>query len=299
MFPTDFLSTMRDGYGSDETPENPETHQSGKSGCILHSRSSRAPYKGAGNRKENGNFSPRLLNSHRNRIGVFWRIFLTNAYMANRARAPDKEKRSATVEVRAASKSDEADAVARTMTHPAVQAASVIRAFGGDSHDVNALVKELVAQVGAVKGGDLSRSEAMLSAQAHALDEIFASLARRAHANMGAGYLDASDRYMRLALKAQSQCRATLETLTEMKNPRPVAFVAQANVANGPMQVNNGGATLPDASRAGNSENRPNELSGKSHEPLSDGRTSQAEARIETPIGTLGKLQIPVVSGGT
>jgi hypothetical protein len=44
---------------------------------------------------------------------------------------------------------------------------------------------------------------------------------------------------MRLALKAQSQCRATLETLVNIKNPRPVAFVQQANIANGPQRVNN------------------------------------------------------------
>jgi hypothetical protein len=37
-----------------------------------------------------------------------------------------------------------------------------------------------------------------------------------------------------LALKAQSQCRATLETLAAIKNPQPVAFVRQANIAHGP-----------------------------------------------------------------
>jgi len=45
---------------------------------------------------------------------------------------------------------------------------------------------------------------------------------------------------MRLAFKAQAQCRATVETLAEMKNPHPFAFVKQANIANGPQQVNNG-----------------------------------------------------------
>jgi len=44
---------------------------------------------------------------------------------------------------------------------------------------------------------------------------------------------------MRPVLKAQSQCRTTIETLSEMKNPKPVAFVQQANIANEPQQVNN------------------------------------------------------------
>ena len=43
---------------------------------------------------------------------------------------------------------------------------------------------------------------------------------------------------MRLALKAQGQCRATLETLATIKNP-PVVFARQANIAQGPQQVNN------------------------------------------------------------
>lgn len=43
-----------------------------------------------------------------------------------------------------------------------------------------------------------------------------------------------------MALKAQAQCRATLETLAEIKNPQPTAFLRQANIAYGPQQVNNG-----------------------------------------------------------
>jgi hypothetical protein len=45
--------------------------------------------------------------------------------------------------------------------------------------------------------------------------------------------------HLSLKLKAQAQCRAPLEALAEIKNPRPVAFVKQANIAHGPQQVNN------------------------------------------------------------
>ncbi|MBK8019790.1 MAG: hypothetical protein IPK20_26010 [Betaproteobacteria bacterium] len=131
------------------------------------------------------------------------------------------------------------DVTARTLTRPEVQAAAVIQRFEGDNHDVNALVRELTAQADAIRRGDLGRVETMLIAQAHTLDEIFANLSRRSHANIVNGYGDAAERYMRLALKAQSQCRTTLETLAEIKNPKPVAFVGQANFANGPQQVNN------------------------------------------------------------
>ena len=61
--------------------------------------------------------------------------------------------------------------------------------------------------------------------------------------------------YLRLALKAQGQCRATLETLATIKNP-PTVFARQANIANGPQQVNNGVSFA----RTGNSQSEPNEL---------------------------------------
>jgi hypothetical protein len=93
----------------------------------------------------------------------------------------------------------------------------------------------------AVNGGDLSGAESMLTAQAAALNAIFGELARRSAMNMGE-HLGATESYMRLALKAQGQCRATLETLAAIKNP-PVVFARQANINNGgQQQVNNGAA---------------------------------------------------------
>jgi hypothetical protein len=101
-------------------------------------------------------------------------------------------------------------------------------------------VAALKASASEIQAHDLKRAEFMLAVQASALDAIFGELARRAAANMGQ-YSEATERYMRLALKAQGQCRATLETLAAMKNP-PVMFAGQANIANGPQQVNNAAA---------------------------------------------------------
>ena len=44
---------------------------------------------------------------------------------------------------------------------------------------------------------------------------------------------------MRLRLKAQSQARATLEALAQIKNP-PVGYARQANATTGPQQNNFG-----------------------------------------------------------
>lgn len=146
---------------------------------------------------------------------------------------------------------------AEGLTRPEVQAACALKLFQGDNYEVNTLITELERQSAKVNGGDLSRAEAMLISQAHTLDEVFSSFLRRAHANFGGGYFDTGERYTRLALKAQSQCRATLQTLAEVKNPRPLAFVRQANITSGPQQVNNGPAPTREQSLI-----QSNELSG-------------------------------------
>lgn len=118
----------------------------------------------------------------------------------------------------------------------------------------------------ALNRGDLSDAEAMLMEQAVALNTIFGELARRSALNMGQ-YMDAADRYMRLALKAQTQCRATLETLATIK-AGPVVIARQANIAHGPQQVNNGVSRPVRAdARAGETESAKTELleSGEHH----------------------------------
>jgi hypothetical protein len=127
---------------------------------------------------------------------------------------------------------DEAVGVARTVLQPTVQAAVTLKEFSKPfgELDLDGLIESLREQTQAVNAGDLSRTEAMLAAQAHTLDSIFNNLAQRAALNMGE-YLGACDTYLKLALRAQAQCRATLETLAEVKQPRSVAFVGQANIA--------------------------------------------------------------------
>jgi hypothetical protein len=67
--------------------------------------------------------------------------------------------------------------------------------------------------------GDMTLASRIFTAQALSLDAIFTELARRSASNLGA-YPIASERYMRLAFKAQSACRATLEALAKLHQPR-------------------------------------------------------------------------------
>lgn len=167
-------------------------------------------------------------------------------------------------------------AQARALTQPEVRSASVIQKFD-PSLDINFVATEMRDQSAAVRSGDMGRAESMLIAQAHSLDALFANLARRAHGNMDAGYLQATDTYLRLALRAQNQCRSTLETLSTIKNP-PVVFAKQANFATN-QQVNNGMVTdtqpmAKDVSPALKNETALNELGGQAYELPENTRTS-------------------------
>jgi len=184
------------------------------------------------------------------------------------------------------------DAIAQTLTRPEVGAAATIQKFDGANHEVNALARELSAQVAAVNGGDLKRAESMLISQSHTLDVLFNHLTRIAQGNMVEGYLSATETYLRLALKAQSQCRTTLETLAQVKNP-PVVYARQANFANGPQQVNN---NIP--SQARENGNQPNKLSGDSNELLSNTGTSAFTGGVDTPMETVGAIDRTEVKSG-
>lgn len=69
------------------------------------------------------------------------------------------------------------------------------------------------------KSGAEGLAHQMLTAQALSLDAIFTEFARRSLLNMG-DYINASERYMRLALKAQAGSRATLAELVKLHQPR-------------------------------------------------------------------------------
>lgn len=108
--------------------------------------------------------------------------------------------------------------------------------YAGEA-DLGDLTGMIVTRVRQVWDGDLQNAEAMLYGQAVTLQTMFTALARRA---AKAEQIPQFNAAMSMALKAQAQCRATIEALAEIKNPRQVAFVKQANIANGPQQVNNG-----------------------------------------------------------
>lgn len=106
----------------------------------------------------------------------------------------------------------------------------------GDTLDLTEIVAALYRETEKTQANDLSGVEARLTAQAATLDALFLRLLTRATGNMGQ-FLKAGEIYMRLALRAQAQSRATMETLALVKNP-PV-FARQANIATTQQVTNN------------------------------------------------------------
>ena len=160
-----------------------------------------------------------------------------------------------------------AELTAIVATNAGVNAAGIIKTFGEsafghmDGGLQQADLWNAIAEKSAkINSGEMTEVESMLYAQSLALQSMFMNLSRRAASQE---YLPQFEAHMRLALKAQSQCRTTLEALFEMKHPRPVAFVQQANIANGPQQVNN--APLA-RERAEIPVNPSNELLAVTHE---------------------------------
>ena len=132
---------------------------------------------------------------------------------------------------------------------------------------------------------DLNELERMLAAQAVALDAVFNNMARRASLNLGT-HLSASETYLRLAFKAQSQCRTTVETLAEIKNPKTVSFVRQANIAGGHQQVNNAAT----GHAAGETINQSNKLLEKQHGEWLDFGAQTKDVGANPAMATVAKV---------
>ena len=152
-----------------------------------------------------------------------------------------------------------AEAVAKFVLKPSVNAAAVITEYSMPfgAQDLGALAAVLSSDMKGMQGGDMKRAEAMLYGQAHALQSIFMNFSRRA---LSQQYQNNLESFLRMALKAQNQCRMTLETLATIKNP-PVVFARQANINNGgQQQVNNGGQRVDSCAPAANSTVEQTEL---------------------------------------
>ena len=199
---------------------------------------------------------------------------------ARPAAAPDPEK---------------SEALAKMTLRPSVNAAAVMVSYGKplgiEEDDIGALVDRLADDVKDVWAGDMKRAEAMLFGQAHALQAIFMNLARRATTQE---YMKHCETYLRMAMKAQNQCRMTLETLATIKNP-PVVVARQANINNGgQQQVNNGTAPAghPPA-HAANVQAAPTGLLEQQHGEWMDTGAAGTAGGVDPHLAPVGAVHRP------
>jgi hypothetical protein len=121
---------------------------------------------------------------------------------------------------------------------------------------VDGIRRALSEQINEVAGGSMARPEAMLLSQAHVLDSLFNVLAAKAQNQT---YIPNLETFLRLGLKAQAQCRATIQTLSDVKNPS-VVYARQANFSGGHQQINNNGVPAQATTHAEKTEKLQNEL---------------------------------------
>lgn len=177
--------------------------------------------------------------------------------------------------------------VGKQLTGPELAAWRVISAAEGSTVlgeliDTPGMIAALRSQSAAINAGDMNRIEAMLVNQATALQSLFARLIERGVAQNSLPQYEA---HMRLALKAQAQSRATLETLANVRNG-PVIYARQANVAAGaPVQVNN---SLPVGADARQPENPQNQLLEPPCHDRMDTRTSSRAGSGDPPMEAVG-----------
>ena len=117
-------------------------------------------------------------------------------------------------------------------------------------------------------------AQRMLAGQAHTLDAIFNHLSLEAIKNLERDH-STLEMCLKLALRAQSQCRSTWLAVSEIRNPRLAHVVNQANIAGGHQQVNN--------------QIAPNELLGAENERM-DTRAPQAPVRADSPMEAVGAV---------
>lgn len=132
----------------------------------------------------------------------------------------------------------EAEGLAAVALDPVAHGMAVARLFNVGSfgeQDLTATFLLLKEQAEAAGQGDFRHQRMMLATQATTLNLIFSELARRAAANMGE-YIKATETYMRLALKAQAQSRATVEALDKLANGH-VQTVKHVHVSEGGQAV--------------------------------------------------------------
>ena len=211
--------------------------------------------------------------------------------LADDGEADDEPTKSPAVTLHVSLREGETEdqATARVALTPEYHAAhsifqlNQITAFRGA--DITMLANRLDLQTQQLKDGDLGQAESMLASQAYTLDALYHHLLRRAALNIGNEF-DVVDRLMKLALKAQSQCVATLAKLADIKRP----VIKQTNIAHGHQQVNNVPMQENEKHRAKSKSDLKNELLEKTDGERLDFGKAATPIRRDQDVEAVGEV---------
>lgn len=136
-----------------------------------------------------------------------------------------KPKGGNVLEVRGKTDAERDDLIAKLALEPGTRHAAIASGFatglinGAHELPMPARMGVIGDAMAKARAGDKGMPSEMLAAQAMVLDAMFTEMAHRAASNVGR-HMEAADRYGKLALKAQANCRATLEALAKLHQPR-------------------------------------------------------------------------------
>jgi hypothetical protein len=186
----------------------------------------------------------------------------------------------------------EGQAFTRAFAGPFVTSGHVLQRIqeplGNSQASHSDYVNAMVSASDKVNAGNMKDVEAFLVSQTMVLNGWFGELSRRAINNLKTPeYFEGAQTLFKMAMKAQNQARMTLETLSNIKNP-PVVYAKQANISNGPQQVNN---TLH--AHASENENQPSKLVEATHEAPMDTGTKDIACPKDSQVEALAEINRP------
>jgi hypothetical protein len=186
----------------------------------------------------------------------------------------------------------EGQAFTRAFTGPFVTSGHALQRIqeplGNSEASHSDYVSAMVRASDKVNAGNMKDVEAFLVSQNMVLNGWFGELSRRAINNLKTPeYFEAAQVLFKMAMKAQNQARMTLETLSNIKNP-PAVYAKQANISNGPQQVNN---TL--VAHAGENKNQPRKLLEATHEAPMDTGTKDIACPKDSPMEAMAEINRP------
>lgn len=176
---------------------------------------------------------------------------------------------------------------ARAAILPEISAITAIKKIQLDPYsasEVNScdLAEEIFKQAKKIQAGDISYIERCLYSQAIALNAMFERMLAQVG---GAEFINHVQVSGLLALKAQAQCRATLATLADIRNPQRPTFIKQQNNAIN-QQVND----VVNLENSKKIDLRANELLSETKNETLDFNRAQETIRINPAMEAVEKI---------